>query len=159
MERYTREHEGDKGEDFQEVEKRRSSTHNAMIASANIFSRYMLQNGLLDKSFITWDTENRGAYGKFAILTTLNIFKDKILVDIVRKKTPEGVIDTKKLRESATEQELLVLDYVDILCAAENEDRSLNENEQEKISNIESELGQTSDKILGAFHGIYMKRY
>jgi hypothetical protein len=130
-----------------------------MIASANIFSRYMLQNGLLDKSFITWDTENRGAYGKFAILTTLNIFKDKILVDIVRKKTPEGVIDTKKLRESATEQELLVLDYVDILCAAENEDRSLNENEQEKISNIESELGQTSDKILGAFHGIYMKRY
>lgn len=159
MERYAIEHEGDKGEDFQMIDKKRSATHDGMIASANIFSRYILNQGLKEESFITWSPENRGAYGRFAILLTLNIFKDTILLDLVRKKSPKGEIDTNKLRASANEQELLVLDYVDILCGAENNDRPLLETEKAKLIEIEDKLNQTSDKILGAFHTIYMKRY
>lgn len=159
MERYALEHPGEKGEDFESVDKKRSNTHDAMISSANIFSRYILKNNLKKDSFISWDTANRGAYGKFAILLTLNIFKDKILIDLVKKKSPDGQIDTAKLRQGANEQEILVLDYVDILCEAENANRPLEEIELEKLSNIEESLGQTPDKILGAFHTIYMKRY
>lgn len=160
MERYVREHEGDKGEDFQTVDSKRSITHDSMIDSANIFSRYLLKNNLIPESFVTWDTSNRGAYGKFAILLTLNIFKDKILIDLVKKRTPTGEVNIQALRDSTSDkQELLVLDYVDILCSAENEDRSLSESEKKKLSNIEKELKQTPDKILGAFHVIYMSRY
>lgn len=159
MERYTREHKQDKGEDFIAVDKKRTITHDATIASINIFSRYLLNKNLKNESFITWDTNNRGAYGKFAILLTLNTFKDKILLDLIQKRNPDIEVNTSKLREGANEQELLVLDYVDILCGAENEDRALREEEMKALLDIEQKLGQTQDKILGAFHTIYMKRY
>jgi hypothetical protein len=159
MERYVREHPGDQDEGLEMTSKKRSVTHGSMISSVNIFSRYLLKQGIKTESFIKWDSENRGAYGRFAILLTLNAFKDNILVDLVRKTFPDGDVNTSALRESANEQELLVLDYVDILCAAEKEDRVLTEEEKDKLIDIERTLSQTADKILGAFHTIYMKRY
>ncbi len=158
MERFTREHEGVRDEDFDTVNNKRKTTHDAMIGSVNIFSRYILKNQLTDKPFITWDPSNRSGYGRFALLLILNIFKEKILLDLAIKKSG-GEINIDALRVSANEQELLVLDYVDILCKAEKEDRPLSEEEKNTLVNIEEKLGQTSDKILGAFHEIYMRRY
>ena len=89
----------------------------------------------------------------------MNLFKEKIIVDLIKEKTAGEDIDIAKLKLSATGQELLVLDYVDILCAAEKEDRALAEEEESKLKEIETELNQTADSILGAFHQIYIKRY
>jgi hypothetical protein len=158
MERYAREHPAERGDDREAVDRKRSATHDATIASIDIFCRYIGKN-LYEPSFITWDTSNRGAYGKFAILLSLNLFKEKIILDLVKEKVHREEIDIQKLKESAVGQELLVLDYVDILCTAEKEDRTVAENEAKKLKEIEDKLNQTADKILGAFHQIYIKRY
>lgn len=158
MERYVREHPAELDEDREAVDKKRTITHNATIDSINIFTRYIGKT-FGKESFIKWDTANRGAYGKFAILLALNLFKEKIIVDLIKEKTAGEDIDIAKLKLSATGQELLVLDYVDILCAAEKEDRALAEEEESKLKEIETELNQTADSILGAFHQIYIKRY
>jgi hypothetical protein len=158
MERFTLEHEGIRDEDFDTVSNKRKATHDAMIGSVNIFSRYVLKNKLIEEPFITWDPSNRSGYGRFALLLILNMFKEKMIVDLVVKKS-QGDINIDALRVSADKQELLVLDYVDILCGAENEDRPLLKKEEERLLEIENNLGQTPDKILGAFHEIYMRRY
>lgn len=158
MERFTRENEGIRDEDFDTITNKRKATHDAMIASINIFSRYILNNKLTEESFVTWDSSSRVGYGRFALLLTLNIFKEKILLDLVKKKSTDE-INIEDLRQSADDQELLVIDYVDILCKAEKEDRELTEDEKDTLQKIEKTLNQTSDKILGAFHEIYIRRY
>ncbi len=158
MERYVREHKGERDEDREEVDNKRTITHNATMDSINIFSRYIVRK-LNESSIVTWDSGNRGAYGRFAILLTLNTFKEKIILDVMRKKTSAGELDISRLREKATPTDLLVLDYVDILCTVEKEHRTLNESEQKKLIEIELKLNQTSEKILEAFYKIYTSRY
>ncbi|MES2623398.1 MAG: hypothetical protein V4576_03245 [Patescibacteria group bacterium] len=158
MERHAREQPHSDIEDSEAISNKRKITHNATVDRINIFARYFSKK-FGKRSFVTWDGNDRFRYGIFAINLTLNLFKNKILVDLIKEKNASAEIDTSSLRESATAQELLVLDYVDILCIAEKEDRPLLDEEKSKLSQIEAELNQTADKILGAFHQIYIRRY
>jgi hypothetical protein len=154
MERFARESKNTSEEDFMEADKKRSITHNSMIASLNIMIRYIQEQKLdINIGWFTWQKENRAAYGKFAILLTLNIFKE----DIILQKIEE--MDINEITKDLNEIELMVIDYVLVLSKIHEEHRNPNQEELEKLNNISSELNKNSENILTAFYEIYKKRY
>ncbi len=154
MEKFAREDKNNSEEDFLEADQKRSATHNSMIAALNIMARYIETKELdLDLEWFNWQTENRAAYGKFAILLTLNVFKQ----DIILHKIEEMDID--EIKKDLDEVELMVIDYVLILSKIYEDRREPVESELEKLNKISAELGKDSENILSAFYEIYKKRY
>lgn len=154
MEKFAREDKNTSEEDFMEADQKRSATHNSMIAALNIMTRYVETKDLgLDLSWFDWQKENRAAYGRFAILLTLNVFKE----DIILHKIEE--IDINKIKKELNEVELMIIDYVLILSKIHEDHRNPNNEELEKLNKISTELGKNSEDILAAFYEIYKKRY
>lgn len=154
MEKFAREDKNNSEEDFIEADQKRSATHNSMIAALNIMARYIKTKELgLDLEWFNWQTENRAAYGKFAILLTLNVFKE----DIILHKIEEMNID--EIKKELNEVELMIIDYVLILSKIHEDHREPAESELEKLNKISTELGKDYENILSAFYEIYKKRY
>lgn len=154
MEKFAREDKNTSEEDFMEADKKRSATHNSMITALNIMVRYIETKELeLDLDWFNWQTENRAAYGKFAILLTLNVFKE----DIILHKIEEMDID--QIKKELSEVELMIIDYVLVLSKIHDDHRDPEESELEKLNKISTELGKDSENILSAFYEIYKKRY
>jgi hypothetical protein len=154
MEKVSRQETETSEEDFIVADQKRTITHNTMISSLNIMTRYIEQKELdLDLSWFNWQKENRAAYGRFAILLTLNVFKE----DIILRKVEE--IDINEIKKDLNEVELMIIDYVIILSKVHEDHRDPDETELEKLNNISTELGKNTDDILSAFYEIYKKRY
>ncbi len=154
MEKFSREDKNTSEEDFMEADKKRSVTHDAMISTLNIMIRYVNTKNLdLDLKWFNWQKENRAAYGRFAILLTLNVFKE----DIILHKVEE--IDIDEIKKELNEVELMIIEYVLILSKIHEDDRQPEDDELDKLNKISSELGKNSDDILAAFYEIYKKRY
>lgn len=160
-------------EDRAKVDEIRSRTHDAVIADINIFSRTLQAKGL-SIDWLKWQSENRPAYGNFAITLTLNRFKDIIqsyrdlIVEKVAKKIGSGEMDLSTLKQDATQAELEVIKYVEILIEIlkeedEKEDATVvppeTIPEMDALKEIETKLRRSSTEILSAFHRIYSKRY
>jgi hypothetical protein len=154
MEKFAREDKNTSDDDFVESDQKRGVTHDSMISAVNILIRYIEKNNIdIDTKWFNWNKENRAAYGKFAILLTLNVFKE----DIILHKIEE--IDIEEIKKDLDEVELMVIDYVLILSKIHENHREPDENELEKLKKISTELGKGSEDILSAFYEIYKKRY
>ncbi len=169
MERYVREHVGQYDEDREAVDQSRSRAHDAMISSVDIFAR-VLRSKKQDTSWLKWDHDNRGRYGNFAILLTLNRFKE----DLIARKLVENMetlqgngLDFNEIKIGASAAEMKIIRYVEVLSSMlEAEDLAGSEPEQNasqpsvsELKIIETELGKDGSAILGAFHQIYLRRY
>lgn len=154
MEKFAREDKNTSEEDFVEADKKRSATHDSMISSLNIMMRYIENNNLeIDTSWFNWQKENRAAYGKFAIILTLNVFKE----DIILHKIEE--MDINQIKKELNEVELMIIDYVLILSKIHEDHRDASDDEVEKLNKISTDLGKSSEDILSGFYEIYKKRY
>lgn len=154
MEKYAREDKETSREDFTEADKKRSITHDSMILSINIMMRYINKNELdIDTRWFAWNADNRAAYGKFAILLTINLFKEEFILHKVEE------IDLENIKKSLNEVEIMILDYVLILSKIHNEDRDPTDEEFKKLDIISIELGKNTEDILSAFYEIYKRRY
>jgi hypothetical protein len=154
MERHAREDKETSREDFVESDKKRSITHDSMILAVNIMIRYINENDLdIDTKWFAWNTENRAAYGKFAILLTLNLFKEEFILHKVEE------IDFEDIKKTLNEVEIMVLNYVLILSKIHNEDRDPSAEEFKQLDKISIDLEKNTEDILSAFYEIYKKRY
>lgn len=154
MEKHAREDKETSREDFIESDKKRSVTHDSMILAVNILLRYINKNELdIDTRWFAWNTDNRAAYGKFAILLTLNLFKKEFILHKVEE------IDLEDIKKTLNEVEVMILDYVLILSKIHNEDRDPTNEEFKQLDDISIELGKNTEEILSAFYEIYKKRY
>ena len=154
MEKHAREDKETSRDDFVESDKKRSITHDSMILAVNVILRYINKNELnIDTKWFTWNTDNRAAYGKFAILLTLNLFKQ----DFILNKVEEIDLDT--IKNTLSEAEIMILDYVLILSKINNEDRDPTNEETEQLDNISVGLHKNTEDVLSAFYEIYKNRY
>lgn len=154
MEKFARENKNTSDEDFMEADQKRSRTHDSMISALNIMMRYVENNDInIDTRWFNWNKDNRAAYGRFAILLTLNIFKE----DIILRKIEE--IDIEDIKKDLNEIELMIIDYVLILSKIHEDHRDPKPEELEKLNNISMTLGKNSEEILNGFYEIYKKRY
>ena len=154
MEKLSRENTNTSDEDFIESDKKRTVTHNSMITSLNVMARYIETNTQdLDLSWFNWQKDNRAAYGRFAILLTLNVFKEEIILHKVEE------IDISEIKKDLNEIELMIIDYVIILSKIHENHREADSEELEKLNTISTELGKNTDDILAGFYEIYKKRY
>jgi hypothetical protein len=168
MERYVREHKGEYDEEREGVDQARTRAHDAMIASVNIFAR-VLKTKSKEVAWLKWEENNRGGYGNFAILLTLNRFKNDLIArKLLQKieKIEKTDIDFKSLKEGANDIEIKIINYVEILSERLRAEVSDNQNTinnepvvSAKLKEIEDELQQDEESILGAFHQIYLRRY
>ncbi len=173
MEKHVREHPTEYDEDREMVDRKRTITHNATISAINIFARTMHKNGH-QTNWLKWDSSNRAGYGNFAILVTLNRFRDNLLIQtfIHTVEQSGGQIDYDLLKQGASAVELKIIEYVEILAkelesdVAEGSEQRSEEKEVEHINNhsgqlsaISSQLGKSEVDILAAFHEMYLKRY
>jgi hypothetical protein len=154
MEKHAREDKETSQEDFVESDKKRSVTHDSMILAVNVMLRYINKNELdIDTKWFAWNTNNRAAYGKFAILLTLNLFKEEFILHKIEE------IDLVDIKKTLNAVEIMILNYVLILSKIHNEDRDTADEEFKQLDNISIELGKNTEDILSAFYEIYKKRY
>lgn len=165
MEKYAREHVGKFDDERDELDQKRSRKHDATIVAINAFARTLTKKQI-EVNWLKWGGQDRASYGNFAILTTLNRFKNEIILKKVIERHDVS-IDFEKLRQNAEGAELLVIKYVETLTDILKED-TLSEDELDeqkpdrRLSELESireDLGAPEEKILGAFHQMYLKRY
>lgn len=154
MEKYARENKGGYDDDRNELDQKRGRTHDAMISCTDILVRYIENKGIeLDLKWFTWPKDNRAGYGRFAILLTLNIFKEEIILH----KAEE--IDIEKAKKDLNETELMIINYILTLSTIHKEKRTPSEEEYKKMDSISQELDKTPDDLLSGFYQIYKKRY
>jgi len=128
-----------------------------MITSINVFNRYIVTNKY-HNGFVTWDPSNRVAYGNFAIIHIMNILRDQILLE--KMKMIDVVdIDFEKLKSISAEDDLLVIEFVDIISNALKDDREMTDDEKTRMETISKELKMTEEFILECFHQIYINSY
>lgn len=167
LEKYSLEHVGGFDEERAEIDRKRSLKHDATISSINVFLR-MCQRNNLDTSWFTWKSADRGKYGRFAVLLTLNRFRNEITyfktteyIEEVRESIPsdQNDIDYEKLKLGKTEIEIMIINYTQILSKILSEDRECTESESQELNDISQRLQKDEEAILGAFLEIYKRGY
>lgn len=167
LEKYSLEHAGEFDEERTEIDRKRSLKHDSTIDSINIFLR-MCQKNDLDTSWFTWKSADRGKYGKFAILLTLNRFRNEITyfktteyIEKVRESLPSDQldIDYERLKLGKTEIEIMIINYTQILSKVLYDDRECTESESQELNEISQRLQKDEQAILGAFLEIYKRGY
>jgi hypothetical protein len=154
MEKYVRENKGDYNNERNELDNRRSKTHDTMISCVDILVRYIENKNIdLDLKWFTWPRNNRAGYGKFAILLTLNIFKEEIILHKAEN------IDIEAVQKDLNATELLIINYVLTLSKIHNEKRVATEDEEIKLNSTSAQLDKGPEEILSGFYQIYKKRY
>jgi hypothetical protein len=146
---------------------KRTETHDATIAAINAYREILDHKGWLNNEgekleIIPKGDAARGRFGKFALLLTLNRFKDQIT--LVKKFSREGAaIDYDKLKKfTKTEQELLVIEYVQTVSHIYEQEDLTTPPEAEleaKLHEIEDKLGLDEETIFHNFITIYEKGY
>lgn len=140
---------------------KRTETHEetmaAIIAYTSALEQFKLNNPE-EPEIIPHKNQSRVHFGKFAILLTLNRFKDQItLIKNIREHGQE--IDYAKLRSlTKTEAELLTIEYVETLSQMLNED-DVSEEKSKVLHEIEDKLHQDENHILQAFVELYERSY
>lgn len=144
-----------------EADAKRTETHEgtmmAIVAYTNALEEFGLDNPD-EPETIPNKNQSRVHFGKFAILLTLNRFKDQIqLFKNIKEHT--GEIDYSKLKSLIhTEIELLTIEYVETLSEIlDSEDKS--EEKENILREIEEKLHQDESHILQAFIELYEKSY
>ncbi len=159
------------GKDFEvetaSADAQRAETHNKTIEAIMSY-----RNALDDKKLIKTDgakleliptsSQSRAAFGKFALLLTLNRFKEQIT--LVKKFSREGIhIDYEKLKGmTQNEQDLLIIEYVQITSSIYEKDDIENPpavEVEDRLHTIEDTLGLDEGTIFQNFIRIYEKGY
>jgi hypothetical protein len=139
----------------------RTATHEGTMLAVISYREALEAKGLADPDEpeqIPTRGQSRNFFGKFALLLTLNRFKDQIqLISQIREKSQD--VDYEKLKTmTENEAELLVIGYVEILSTLlDNDDMDPAEVEakEAKLQEIESELQKDESSILNDFVKIH----
>lgn len=110
-----------------------------------------------DAEVIPSKTAVRAHYGKFAVLLTLNRFKDQItfMNQIIERSHDVNYEQLRQLTQN--EAELFTIEYVEILSAII--DDKISTDQEARLHEIEDKLQQDENHILQAFANIYDRTY
>lgn len=149
----------------EEADIKRSAMHGATVTAIIAYTDALEDRGFSnpdEPEVIPHKNQSRAYFGKFAILLTLNRFKEQIQL-ISRVKEQGHDADYEKLKKiSRNESELMTIEYVEILSKILEEEEISSESLADKemaLHDIEDRLHKNESEILQEFLSIYERGY